>query len=166
MLASTGRPRPGLVGDGPGALNPPVTQDRSRERKRAYAKRRTTDAESEWFQTRASRVPLCCLVGAIVACGASRPAESDHTRFWTVSQAESIKLVRGTPLKTTACKGLGQRHASVYRRFSCVGVHWPKDLAYPLPVRVRYVLNPRGKYRGKLSPYLATSVYFDSFGVP
>lgn len=87
-------------------------------------------------------------------------------RFWTVSQAESIRLIRGTPLKITKCAGLGEQRASAYERFSCVGVHWPKGLAYPLPVRVRYVLNPRGEYRGRESSYLATSVYFDSFGVP
>jgi hypothetical protein len=101
---------------------------------------------------------------ATLACGGSHPAVP--ARFWTGSQAESIKLVRGTPLKTTKCIGLGEQRASAYRRFRCVGVHWPKHLAYALPVRVRYVLNPRGKYRGKRSAYLATSVYFDSFGVP
>jgi hypothetical protein len=101
-----------------------------------------------------------------LGCGTSRPAEPNPARFWTVTQAESIKLVRGTPLKTTGCKGLGEHRASAYPRFSCVGVHWPKGLAYPLPVRVRYVLNPRGRYRGNQSPYLATRVYFDSFGVP
>jgi hypothetical protein len=93
-------------------------------------------------------------------CGASRPA-----RFWTVKQAESIELVRGTPLKMTTCTGLGERRASAYRRFSCVGVVVPKTFP-DLPVRVRYVLNPRGKYRGHGSAYLATSVHFDSFGVP
>jgi hypothetical protein len=99
-----------------------------------------------------------------LGCGTSHPAAP--ARFWTVSQAESIKVVRGTLLKTTKCTGLREERASAYQRFSCVGVHWPKGLAYPLPVRVRYVLNPRGEYRGPWSPYLATRVYFDSFGVP
>jgi hypothetical protein len=111
-----------------------------------------------------STVVLVSSLLVTVACGASESRVP--ARFWTVSQAESIKLVRGTPLKTTKCTGLGERRISAYRRFSCVGVHWPKGLAYPLPVRVRYVLNPRGPYRGQESPYLATSVRFDSFGVP
>jgi hypothetical protein len=106
------------------------------------------------------------LVGAVLACLACGDSEPVPARFWTESQAESIRLVRGTPLKTTNCTGLGEERVSAYRRFRCVGVHWPKGLGYPLPVRVRYVLNTRGKYRGQRSPYLATSVYFDSFGVP
>ena len=103
----------------------------------------------------AGGIVLTCL-----ACGGSQPVSP---RFWTVSQAESIRLIRGTPLKTTKCTGLGEQRVSAYERFSCVGVHWPKGL---LPVRVRYVLNPRGKYRGRESSHLATNVYFDSFGVP
>jgi hypothetical protein len=98
-----------------------------------------------------------------LACGDS---DAVSRRFWTVAEAESIRVVRGTPLKTTRCAGLGERRASAYRRFRCVGVHWPKHLAYPLPVRVRYVLIPRGEYRGKRSPYFMTSVHFDAFGVP
>ena len=100
---------------------------------------------------------------ANLACGESR---SLSPRFWTVRQAESIRIVRGTPLRTTKCTGRGERRASAYRRFRCVGVHWPKGLAYPLPVRVRYVLEPRGAYRVGRPPYVMTRVRFDSFGVP
>jgi hypothetical protein len=108
----------------------------------------------------AAIVSLVVTVLASLGCGTSRPA-----RFWTVRQAESIRLVRGTPLKRTTCTGLGIERASAYRRFSCVGVVVPKTVP-DVPVRVRYVLNPRGKYEGPRSAYLATSVYFDSFGVP
>jgi hypothetical protein len=95
-----------------------------------------------------------------LGCGASRPAA-----FWTVSQVESIKRVRGTALETTTCTGLGEQRASAYRRFSCVGVVVPQSFP-DLPVRVRYVLNTGGKYKGDRSAYLATNVHFDSFGVP
>jgi hypothetical protein len=95
-----------------------------------------------------------------LGCGASRPAT-----FWTVTQAESIKRVRGTALNRTACTGLGDRRVSAYQSFSCAGVVVPRS-APQLPVRVRYVLNPRGKYMGQTSAYLATNVHFDSFGVP
>jgi hypothetical protein len=107
------------------------------------------------------------LLGALVvnaACGAAQTVVP--ARFWTVGQAEEIKVVRGTPLKTTTCTGRGEERDSAYGRFFCVGVHWPEHLGYPLPVRVRYVLNPRGPFRGSSSPYLATMVRFDSFGVP
>jgi hypothetical protein len=97
---------------------------------------------------------------ANLGCGTSPPPT-----FWTGSQAESIKLVRGTALETTTCTGLGPQRASTYRRFSCVGVVLPQSVPY-LAVRVRYILNTRGKYEGRRSAYLATSVYFDSFGVP
>lgn len=109
---------------------------------------------------------MACVVFVVVTlianlgCGASRPS-----RFWTVGQAESIKLVRGTALERTTCTGLGEQRASAYRRFSCVGVVLPQ-LDPVLAVRVRYVLNPRGRHRGLRSAYLATSVHFDSFGVP
>ncbi len=105
-------------------------------------------------------VSLVIMLLANLGCGASRP-----DTFWTVGQAESIKLVRGTALETTTCTGLGEQRADAYRRFSCVGVVLPQSDPV-LAVRVRYVLNPRGKYRGRRSAYLATRVHFDSFGVP
>jgi hypothetical protein len=105
-------------------------------------------------------VLLAVAVLVDLGCESSRPA-----RFWTVSQAQSIKLVRGTALDRTTCRGLGKQRVSAYRRFACVGVVVPKSVPY-LPVRVRYVLNPRGRYKDQRSAYLATNVHFDSFGVP
>jgi hypothetical protein len=109
-------------------------------------------------------VDLCAVLVltllAATACGESRPA-----KFWTVEEAESIKSVRGAKLNTTVCTGLGESRSSAYRRFSCTGT--TTAASHPeLPVRVRYVLNPRGDYRGPRSAYLATEVFFDSFGVP
>ena len=74
-------------------------------------------------------------------------------------------LFRGTPLERATCTGIGMRRGSTYRRFSCVGVVVPKGIP-DWPVRVRYVLNPRGEHKGHRSAYLATSVHFDAFGVP
>jgi hypothetical protein len=111
-------------------------------------------------------VPVLLLAGALLVNLACGDSDGGGRRFWTVAQAESIKVVRGTPLKTTNCRGLGERRDSGYRRFRCVGVHWPKHLGYPLPVRIRYVLTPTGKFRGDRSPYFMTNVRFDSFGVP
>jgi hypothetical protein len=33
-------------------------------------------------------------------------------------------------------------------------------------VRVTYIFQPRGKYVGRRSAYIATNVRFDAFGVP
>jgi hypothetical protein len=85
--------------------------------------------------------------------------------FWTEAQAESIKLVRGTTLQQVSCSGMGAEQDERYERFSCVGRAVPESVP-ELKVRVRYVLNPRGSYRGTRSAYLATRVRFDSFGVP
>jgi hypothetical protein len=109
------------------------------------------------------RLALPVVIGLVsAACG-----RSDHpSGFWTKAQAESIRSIRGTPLERTTCTGRGEERESAYRRFFCVGVHWPRGLAYPLPVRVRYVLAPLGQFWGMRSAYQLTWVRFDSFGVP
>jgi hypothetical protein len=110
-----------------------------------------------------ARLIFAVVIGLVcAACGTS----GHPSRYWTKSQAESIRSVRGTPLKTTTCTGRGEERESGYRRFFCVGVHWPKGLGYSLPVRIRYVLAPLGQYRGTQPPYKLTWVRFDSFGVP
>jgi hypothetical protein len=91
---------------------------------------------------------------------------SHPSGYWTKSQAESIRSIRGYPHKTNTCTGRGEERESGYRRFFCVGAFWPKGLGYSLPVRVRYVLVPLGQYRGTQSRYKLTWVRFDSFGVP
>jgi hypothetical protein len=110
-----------------------------------------------------NRLALPVVIGLVsAACG-----RSDHpSGFWTKAQAESIRSIRGTPLERTTCTGRGEERESAYRRFFCVGVHWPRGLAYPLPVRVRYVLAPLGQFWGMRSAYQLTWVRFDSFGVP
>jgi hypothetical protein len=104
-------------------------------------------------------------VGALTVLAGCGGASSRPATFWTVEQAESITVIRGTPLRTTKCTGFGEERESGFRRFSCIGKVVPRGLPQ-LPVRVRYVLNPRGAYRGSRSAYLATSVRFDAFGVP
>src|SRR5262245_37440153 len=110
-----------------------------------------------------ARLGFPVVIGVVCgACGAS----AHPSGFWTKAQAESIRSVRGTQLRTTTCTGRGEERESGYRRFFCVGVHWPRGLGYSLPVRVRYVLVPIGRYRGTPSSYQLTWVRFDSFGVP
>ena len=101
-----------------------------------------------------------------ILCGACGGTSSHPPGYWTKSQAESIRSVRGYRLKTNICTGRGEERESGYRRFFCVGVYWPKGLAYSLPVRIRYVLAPVGEYRDTQPPYQLPWVRFDSFGVP
>jgi hypothetical protein len=105
---------------------------------------------------------LIAFVLAAAGCDHGDPVPGT---FWTVQQAESIRTVRGTPLARTECSGLREGREERYGRFSCVGVTWPPSTPQ-LKVRVRYVLDPAGPYRGTRSAYLATNVHFDSFGVP
>ena len=108
---------------------------------------------------RQARLVFPVVLGILcAACGTSgHPAG-----FWTKPQAESIRSVRGYPLRTVTCTGRGDERESGYRRFFCLGVFWPKGLVYSLPIRVRYVLVPLGQYPS----YELTWVRFDSFGVP
>jgi hypothetical protein len=114
---------------------------------------------------------LSTVAVASILCGACGTS-SDPSGYWTKSQAESIRSIRGYRLKTHTCTGRGKERESGYRRFFCVGVYWPKGSADPirrahsLPVRIRYVLAPLGQYRGTEPPYTLTWVRFDSFGVP
>jgi hypothetical protein len=107
----------------------------------------------------------CWLVVGALATGAGCGGSDRPAKFWTVEEAEAIRAIRGTPLRTTDCRGVGESRDSAYRRFSCVGTVVPPSLPQ-LPVLVRYVLNPRGRFDGARSAYLATNVHFDAFGVP
>jgi hypothetical protein len=80
----------------------------------------------------AQRSPAVLLLASTLlvnlACGDS---DAGRRGFWTVAEAESIKVVRGTPLRTTKCTGLGERRASAYRRFRCIGCIGPNTSAIP-----------------------------------
>jgi hypothetical protein len=85
---------------------------------------------------------------------------------WTVVQAEAIRSIRGVRLATLDCMPLGARSApGRYRHFRCAGATAPR-FDPRLRVRVRYVLHPLGRFRGPRSPFVATNVRYDSFGVP
>jgi hypothetical protein len=115
------------------------------------------------MRTRAAAgTTILALMFAAAGCDEGEPSPAT---LWTVKQAESIRMVRGTPVHGTECSGLRVGRDGHHRRFSCVGVTWPRSTPQ-LKVRVRYILNPAGPYRGMRSAYLATNVHFDSFGVP
>jgi hypothetical protein len=66
------------------------------------------------------------------ALGACAGGEEADDRGWTVSQAESIRSVRGLPVRVWHCRGLGAalRNGDVlrYDRFACVaGARLPQE---------------------------------------
>lgn len=93
-----------------------------------------------------------CFAGCGDGDGSSEPA-------WTVRQAESIAVVRGTPVEVRHCRGLGPVDDRRYRRFECLaGARAPTDPVET--VAVRYVLFPLGDYDGRESPHRLTNVQF------
>jgi hypothetical protein len=104
---------------------------------------RTADHDSERRHARRMRGLWCWLVVGALATSAGCGGSDRPARFWTVEEAEAIRAIRGTPLRTTDCRGVGKSRDSADRRFSCVGTIVLQSLPQ-LPVLVRYVLNPRG----------------------
>jgi hypothetical protein len=114
----------------------------------------------------AGAVPL--LLGAVLA--ASGGAHVRAGNFWSERQAESIRLVRGTPVRRTRCEGRGIRRAvgsqPLYRHFACRGSTGPRYVAPIDTVLVTYTLHPLGRYVGRRSGYATTNVRFIGHGVP
>jgi hypothetical protein len=78
---------------------------------------------------------LACLV---VSCGADEPR-------WSVTQAESIATVRGTPINDPTCRGVGEATDDRYERFRCrAGARRPSETVDT--VAVLYELLPTGDY--------------------
>jgi hypothetical protein len=66
------------------------------------------------------------------ALGACAGEEAPEDRGWTVSQAESIRSVRGLPVRVRECRGLGAAlrdgEALRYDRLACVaGARLPHE---------------------------------------
>ena len=92
---------------------------------------------------------------------------SAHVRpnnFWTPSQAEVIRVVRGTRLYAVECRGHGSRR-STFRHFACSG-QTARNVRSPRTALVTYVLHALGGYYGRRSGYFATNVRFSAFFVP
>lgn len=93
------------------------------------------------------------LTSMLVACGAGGEPR------WTVPQAESIAVVRGTPVNDPRCQGVGSAVDERYERFRCTaGARRPgEDLD---TVAVLYELVPEEEYSGPASAHMLENVTF------
>ena len=112
---------------------------------------------------------VVALVGvlAVTACGGGR-AETPAA-MWTEAQAESIRSVRGLPVRVRHCDGLGAALEAggkqYYARFACLAGARASFQAYDT-VAVTYVLRPLGRYTGRSSRHALAEVRFAALQVP
>jgi hypothetical protein len=86
------------------------------------------------------------------ACGA-------HQARWTAAQAESIGVVRGTPVNDPQCRGVGPPMDERYDRFRCTaGARRPSETVDT--VAVLYELVPEEEYAGPASAHRLENVSF------
>jgi hypothetical protein len=96
-----------------------------------------------------------------VASFASGCLHSDRSRDrgWTIAEAESIRVIRGTAVTVRGCRGIGPPGATRFRRFDCMaGARSPGDSADT--VAVLYELRPLGPYDGSRPRYALARVRF------
>jgi hypothetical protein len=108
-------------------------------------------------------------IGALAAVAGLLPLDSGsaHVRpnnRWTAEQAASVRLIRGTRLYKTKCRGLERRRV-VHRHFACSGQTARDDKSIHTAL-VTYVLHPLGRYYRRYPAYFATKVRFAAFSVP
>jgi hypothetical protein len=108
-------------------------------------------------------------VGALAVLAGVLSVESGSAHLrpnnrWTVEQAESVRMIRGTRLYETKCRGLERRRA-VHRHFACSGQTARDDKSIHTAL-VTYVLHPLGRYFRRYPAYFATKVRFAAFSVP
>jgi hypothetical protein len=78
---------------------------------------------------------------------------------WTVRQAESIRVIRGTPVNVRGCRGVGSAGSGRFERFACVaGARAPGDSRDT--VAVLYELRALGPYDGARPRYALVNVRF------
>ena len=101
-------------------------------------------------------VPKTLVAAALIALAAC--ADEQPVR-WTTTQAESISVVRGTPINRPTCEGVGQRVDGRYERFRCTaGARRPGETLDT--VAVRYELEPTEEYSGASSAHRLENVSF------
>ena len=96
---------------------------------------------------------LLALTLALAACSGG-----DEPR-WTVAEAESVRVVRGTPVSDPRCRGVGEEADGRYDRFSCrAGARRPSE-AFD-SVAVLYELVPEEEYAGPGTAHRLENVSF------
>jgi hypothetical protein len=112
--------------------------------------------------------PLAVLAALVLAalgwgCTSAEPSESQSR--WTTQQAESIRVIRGLPVRVRHCRGLGPAREEgsrrEYMRFRCLAGGRATVDRYSIDtVAVRYVLHPLAPYAGPGSSHRLTDVRF------
>jgi hypothetical protein len=105
------------------------------------------------------RYAICAAIAiGVAACSRSNAAQREGWR-WTVREAESITVIRGTPVNVRSCRGVGENDSGRFRGFKCVaGTRLETD---PVDtVAVFYELRPTGSFEGSRSRYVLTKVRF------
>jgi hypothetical protein len=100
-----------------------------------------------------------------LGCG----GDEDGAIAWSVRQAESVRVVRGLPVRVRDCRGIGRAEASDavvrFRRFECVA--GARLSGQPIDtVAVTYVLRPLSPYEAARPRYALSNVHFGGLGVP
>ncbi len=98
--------------------------------------------------------PLLALaLAGIAACGGDNPVS------WTVEQAESIAVVRGTPVNDPRCEGVGSEVDERFERFRCTaGARRPTESVDTVAVLYEFV--PEEDYDGPASRHRLEKVSF------
>jgi hypothetical protein len=95
-----------------------------------------------------------------LGCGGDGKA----TVAWTEQQAESIRIIRGQPVRVRDCTGTG-RTSEGFRSFDCVA--GTRIAGQPIDtVAVTYVLRPLAPYEAERPRYALNDVHFGGLGVP
>jgi hypothetical protein len=96
---------------------------------------------------------LLLMLTLLAACG------GDDAPRWTVAQAQSIAVVRGTRVNDARCRGIGGKVDERYERFSCTAGARRSTEALDT-VAVLYELVPEETYAGPGSAHRLENVSF------
>ncbi len=97
-----------------------------------------------------TRALIGSALALLPACGGGEPA-------WSVAEAESIRVVRGTPVRDVQCRGT--REEARHRRFACVAAARRPGEAFDT-VAIHYELVPKEPYDGPTSEHELENVEF------
>jgi hypothetical protein len=112
---------------------------------------------------RPSTAVAAVLVLLLTAGGGCTRGDDDSAVVWSTREAESIREVRGLPVRVLECRGLGapRREGDSVRfaRFACLaGARQPWERFDS--VAVRFELRPRRDYDGSPASYELRNVRF------
>lgn len=114
-------------------------------------------------------VPGAIVVALVIVASWAGTRSGPPVAAWSLAQAESIAVVRGTPVHVLGCDGVGPvvqvDGAVLYRRFACRAGARASFQSYDT-IGVTYGLQPLGPFVGASSRYALTDVSFAALSVP